>query len=155
MAKPAFATPLRAIIDTNVWISGIFFRRGLPAYLLSAWRDDLFSVVVTREILAELEAQLQKKSVQFAAPPGLAAEWLRFIRTYGIPVAAQGKVVGVCRDPKDDPFLDAAISGEARFLVTGDKDLLSLVRYQTVQIVTPREFAEHLNLSGQSGDQSK
>ena len=29
-----------------------------------------------------------------------------------------------CRDPKDDKFLELAISGDARYLVTGDRDLL-------------------------------
>lgn len=146
MAEPALPSPTRTIIDTNVWISGIFFRRGLPARLLAAWRDDLYRIVVTREILAELETQLRQKSAHFAAPPGLADEWLRLIATYAILIPAQGKVVGVCRDPKDNQFLDAAISGEAPFLVTGDKDLLSLVQYQTVEIVSPRAFAALLKL---------
>lgn len=146
MAEPALTAPIKAIIDTNVWISGIFFRRGLPARLLAAWRDDFYRIVVTREILAELEVQLQQKSARFATSPGLAAEWLRLIRTYAILIPAQGTVSGVCRDPKDDKFLDAAVSATAPLLVTGDKDLLTLARYQNVQIVTPRQFAEELRL---------
>lgn len=155
MLEPEVTSPFKAIIDTNVWISGIFFRRGLPARLLRAWRDDLYRIVVTREILAELAAQLQRKSAQFAAPPELADEWLRYIRTYAHLVPANNTVVGVCRDPKDDQFLDAAISGDAPFLVTGDKDLLSLGRYETVQIVSPREFATLLNLPGTTEGKSK
>ncbi len=143
---PEMSSPITAVIDTNVWISGIFFRRGLPARLLLSWRDERFRVIVTREILAELEEQLKRKSIQFAAPHGLAEEWIAYIRAYAHLVAAEGTVDGICRDPKDDQFLDAAISGDAQFLVTGDGDLLSLTRYQSVQIVSPRAFASVLHL---------
>lgn len=139
--------PIIAVLDTNVWISGIFFRRGLPAQILRAWRDERFQVAATREILAELTEQLHRKEVQFAAPSGLADEWMVYIRTYTHLFPASGTVVGVCRDPKDDKFLDAAISATAPFLVTGDKDLLTLAHFQNIQIVTPRQFAGALGLA--------
>lgn len=45
-----------------------------------------------------------------------------------------------CRDPKDNKFLDVAISGEADYLVSGDKDLLILHPYRNVSIITPGDF---------------
>ena len=52
---------LVAVLDTNVWVSGIFFRRGIPATILRAWRDRRFEIVVTAETLGELERELQEK----------------------------------------------------------------------------------------------
>lgn len=135
-----------AVLDTNVWISGIFFRRGLPALLLRAWLDDRFHVAATPAVLDELGEKLQRKAVQFAATAGLADEWMAYIRTYARLFPASGTVVGVCRDPKDDQFLDAAVSAAAPFLVTGDMDLLTLAQHRDVRIVTPRQFAEELRL---------
>jgi hypothetical protein len=50
--------------------------------------------------------------------------------------------VSVCRDSKDDKFLSLALDGEADVLVTGDKDLLTLERFQKTEIITPRDFLE-------------
>lgn len=48
----------------------------------------------------------------------------------------------VCRDPDDDWVLAAAVAGRAEMVVSGDKDLLSLKKYQGVPILTPRQFIE-------------
>lgn len=50
--------------------------------------------------------------------------------------------VSVCRGPKDDKFLSLAFDSKADFPVTGDKDLLTLERYQKTEIITPRDFPE-------------
>ena len=45
-----------------------------------------------------------------------------------------------CRDPSGDKFLELAVSGEASLIVTGDRDLLALTPFRTVEIVTPAQF---------------
>jgi putative PIN family toxin of toxin-antitoxin system len=137
---------LAIVLDTNVWISGIFFRRGVPARILAAWRDDRFEIVVTPDTLAELETKLRQKTIQFGADPTLADEWLDYIRTYARQVLAAGVAAGVCRDPKDDQFLDAAVSSGARYIVSGDKDLQALDIYQQIKVLSPREFVELMGL---------
>jgi putative PIN family toxin of toxin-antitoxin system len=137
---------LAIVLDTNVWISGIFFRRGVPARILAAWRDDRFEIVVTPDTLAELETKLRQKTIQFRADPTLADEWLDYIRTYARQVPPAGVAAGVCRDPKDDQFLDAAVSGGAQYIVSGDKDLQALDIYQQVKVLPPREFVELMGL---------
>ncbi len=52
------------------------------------------------------------------------------------------EIINVCRDPKDDKLLELATSGNADFLVTGDKDLLVLNPFRGVEIITPRKFLE-------------
>lgn len=46
----------------------------------------------------------------------------------------------VCRDPKDNCFLDLAVNGKADFLITGDDDLLVLNSFQDVEIMTAVAF---------------
>jgi putative PIN family toxin of toxin-antitoxin system len=139
-------TDLAVVLDTNVWISGIFFRRGIPARILAAWRDHRFEVVVTLDTLSELETQLRQKTIQFGTDPTLADEWLDHVRTYTRQVPPAGIAAGLCRDPKDDQFLDAAVSGGARYIVSGDKDLQALDTYQHVKVLSPREFVELMGL---------
>jgi putative PIN family toxin of toxin-antitoxin system len=48
----------------------------------------------------------------------------------------------VCRDPKDDKFLELAVAGNASWIVSGDQDLLTLKQFQQVEIISPRDFLE-------------
>jgi len=128
------------VLDTSVWVSGVFFARGNPYQVLRAWRDHRFEVVYTPEALAEIEAKLREKAAAFGADVADVLEWIAYIQTYALIVPASGAGTGVCRDPKDDKFLDAAVSGGARYIVSGDQDLLTLGEYQGVKIVTSKEF---------------
>ncbi len=48
--------------------------------------------------------------------------------------------VQMCRDPKDDKFLDLAVNGNADYIVTGDKDLLSMQRILGTLIISPADY---------------
>lgn len=54
-------------------------------------------------------------------------------------------VVNDCRDPKDNKFLEIAISGNADCIVSGDKDLMVLHPYRGISILTPMQFLEQAN----------
>lgn len=136
---------IRAVLDTNVWISGIFFGRGIPAELLQKWRDGRYEIFMTVATLAELENVLQRKVAQFAAPPALATEWIKYIETYSTFVDATAHYGGTSRDAKDDMMLEAAIAGQVQYLVTGDNDLLVIGQIGDVAIIKPRQFLDILD----------
>ena len=140
------STNLTVVIDTNVWISGIFFRRGIPASILRAWRDSRFEIVATSETLAELEQKLREKATRFGADLAFVEEWIAYIKTFARIIPVTRIVSDVCRDPDDDKFLDAALSGGAEYIVSGDHDLQVLGEYQNVQVLSPRAFAELLGI---------
>jgi hypothetical protein len=48
--------------------------------------------------------------------------------------------INICRDPKDDKFLELAFSGKADFIVTGDQDLLVLNPFRNIEIITANVF---------------
>jgi putative PIN family toxin of toxin-antitoxin system len=140
------SSALVVVLDTNVWISGVFFRRGVPASILRAWRDRRFEIVVTPETLAELERKLREKVAEFGADPALAGEWVTYVETFARVVSTTATVGGVCRDPDDDKFLSAALGGRASYIISGDRDLQVLGEYQDVKVLSPREFAELLGI---------
>jgi putative PIN family toxin of toxin-antitoxin system len=138
----------RAVVDTNLFVSGTFFRRGDPYRVLMAWRAGRFALLVPGFQHAEL--------VDVFSQP-------KFVGRYGLAVididelfaglAAAEPVVPVARmpldvrDPRDAPILAAALGG-ADFLVNGDKDLLVLrddPRLGGLRIVTASEFLEVLD----------
>jgi predicted nucleic acid-binding protein len=67
------------------------------------------------------------------------AELLQALAQGSVLVSGRGKVKA-SRDPEDDKFLAAAVEAEARFVVTGDRDLLDLKSYRRVRIVRPARF---------------
>ena len=67
------------------------------------------------------------------------AELLQALAQGSMVVPGRSKIEA-SRDPDDDKFLAAAIEAEARFVVTGDRDLLDLRRYRNVRIITPARF---------------
>lgn len=138
--------PLVVVLDTSVWISGVFFQRGIPAAILRAWAARRFEIVATPETLAELERKLREKVTQFRAEPDLAKEWIAFVNAFAQIIPATTTISGVCRDSNDDMFLSAALSGEARYIVSSDHDLQVLDEHQGVKVLSLREFAELLGI---------
>ena len=133
---------LRVVIDTSVWLSGIFWH-GIPHRVLEAWRAGDFEVVVSEETMAELERKLAEKVAEFGADPGIAEEWMTLIGEEAFPVEPRERIQA-CRDADDDKFLEAAIASQAAFVVSGDKDLTAMAHFRDVEIVTPRQFLRHL-----------
>ena len=52
--------------------------------------------------------------------------------------------VHICRDPKDNMFLELAVNGSPDFIVTGARDLLALEVFQQIQILTPASFVDRI-----------
>jgi len=89
---------------------------------------------------------LWEKVAEFGADPALAGEWVAYVKTFARVVSATGAADGLCRDPDDDKFLDAALSSGAGYIVSSDHDLQVLGEYQGVKVLSPREFAELLGI---------
>lgn len=131
---------MRIVVDTNVLASAVFFG-GKPGELLRLILTRSVSAVATQEILDEyqdtIDYLLEKykgRELHFSAVPIFSAMEI-------IPVKNH---VAVCRDPDDDKFISCALDGQCYYVVSGDKDLLTLKKYRHVKIVTVSEFLEIL-----------
>lgn len=67
---------------------------------------------------------------------------LKYIFNEGAIKVIPKEKVNVCRDPKDNMFLELSLSGNADYLVTGDKDLLEIKEFKGTKIIKPKEFLE-------------
>lgn len=133
---------LRAVIDTNVLVSGIVFR-GKPHRILQALIDQRIQAATSRFLLAELAEILSKKMNYSAAEINRLIEKLEELTEIVHPE----EIIKVCRDPSDNRVLEAAVAGNCEFIITGDKDLLILKKYQTVRILTPSEFIAGIEMN--------
>ncbi len=136
---------IRAVIDTNVLISGLLTNRGYTGQIVEALLQDRFKVVVSYSILTELMRVCALPKLSSYPSIGQRGTLLAvFLSLIGeiYPGVVHQRVIA--DDPDDDFVLACAIEGEADYIVTGDHHLLELEQHQGVQIITPKEFAELL-----------
>lgn len=127
---------MRVVLDTNVFVSGIFFS-GPPAHILRAWRNGRIEIVYSPAIFLEYERVVSELGSEF---PGVSGRpFLDLLAHYG-ELVYPGHVAGVsCRDPEDLKFLDYLLHSKAQCLVTGDKDLVD-AQVRGAVVLTPRQF---------------
>jgi putative PIN family toxin of toxin-antitoxin system len=128
---------LIVVIDTNVWISALVFSKpgSVPGRVLK--RIVNTDKLATSEELRNEIHRILTESCHWS--PQRAVRQLDEIEI-GAMVVRLRHNLHVCRDPKDDMFLECAALAEADVIVTGDKDLLSLGRYGSTRIITPIEY---------------
>lgn len=130
---------MRIILDTNVFVSGIFFS-GPPHRVLEAWRNGKLKLVISPEILDEYRRVGAALAEQF---PNVSLERiLELVMIHAEMVAAPPLSEPVCADPDDDKFFACAIDSKTLCIVSGDKHLLQVSGYQGVRVLKPRDFVD-------------
>jgi len=136
---------IRAVIDTNILIRAIIKPQGTVGPVIAALRSGLFQIVFSKPLLDELTAKLVLPRIQdkYSLADEDIIDYLTFLALRAHLIEPD-EVVSVCRDPKDNMVLEAAFSGEAQFIVTGDEDLLVLNPFRDIEIVAPSVFLGRL-----------
>ncbi|MGN6700823.1 MAG: PIN domain-containing protein [Thermomicrobiales bacterium] len=120
--------PIRAVVDSNVFVSGLILQRGKPFELLNAWRRQAFVLHMADEQREELRDVLSRPEL---------------IEAYQVTQEDKDRLFSLL-DTDDVHILAAAFGGKADYLVTGDrKHLLPLAgrpELGALQIVTVTEF---------------
>lgn len=133
---------MKIIIDTNVVISGAFFG-GYPRKVIEAVASREVSACATAEIIDEyleiVDEMIERKQGH------LRRDILDPFLTQTELIEARSSV-SVSRDPDDDKFIACAIDAKAVYIVSGDKDLLDIERYEGIEIITAADFCRrHLS----------
>jgi putative PIN family toxin of toxin-antitoxin system len=130
---------VRVVLDTNVFVSGVFFS-GHPNIILQAWRNGKIKLVVSAEILEEYRRIGELLAARFN---GVDLEpFLALLAVEADVVFAPSIGESICDDPDDDIFIYCAISGNSRCIVSGDKELKRVSGYSGIEIISPRMFVE-------------
>ena len=133
---------MKIVLDTNVVVSAAVSPKGPPAEIVRAWRAHSFTWVTSPLLLDELERTLFSPRIRryLAWGEDEIAEFLATVRQ-AAEVTSPTRQIDVIRDdPADNRVLEAAVSAQADYIVSGDHDLLNLKTYEGVQIVTPARF---------------
>ena len=130
---------MRIILDTNVFISGIFFS-GPPSQIIKAWGNQSLQIVLSQEILDEYQRVANELSSKFPSVDILPI--IEMVTIHGNFVDTQDVYITVCEDPDDNKFIECAIASNCTIIVSGDKHLLKLTDFKGITVFNPRDFME-------------
>ncbi|KAB2931877.1 MAG: putative toxin-antitoxin system toxin component, PIN family [Rhodocyclaceae bacterium] len=138
------ASPLPVVIDTNLVLSALVFAEGRLTPLRQAWQAQRIRPLVSRVTAAELIRVLAYPKFRLTPEEQreLLADYLPCCETVRIPDPPPK--TPACRDAFDVPFLQLALAGKAKALVTGDRDLLSLARGFACPNLSAERFIDSL-----------
>jgi putative PIN family toxin of toxin-antitoxin system len=128
----------RVVLDTNVLISGLLFK-GKLSRIVELWQKGKIVPIISKETFEELRTVLEysKFSLSHVEIKSLIEhEILPFFEVVNV----SKHVKGACRDAGDDKFISCALSANADCIVTGDKDLSDLRKYQSIKIIHASDF---------------
>lgn len=130
---------MRVVLDTNVFISGVFFG-GQPGKVLSAWRDGRVRLVLSLQILEEYVEVLHRLEKLY--PPVEVKPAIDLILAGSEIITAPPLEKPASSDPDDDKFIACALASKAKVIISGDKHLLDMEGFQDLEIVRPSAFVK-------------
>ena len=139
---------LKAVIDTNQFVSSLINKKGPPAQLIEAWRNHYYVLITAKDILAEIRRVLSYPHIsqKYCISQDDIESLMSLIEHEGIVLSETIKLDVVKEDPEDNKILACAIGAKADYIVSGDKHLRDLRQYQGIPIITVVEFLKLLNI---------
>ncbi len=130
---------MRVVLDTSVIVAA-FASRGLCSEVFEVCVSS-HTIVFSEHILSEIKEKLIHK---IKLPHKIVPSIIGYLREVSETVKPEMIDTHICKDKDDIKILETALSGNARFIITGDGDLLVLKKYKEIEIITPREFWNRL-----------
>ncbi len=130
---------IKAVVDTNVFVSGIFLEGNFCSQIIDLWRLREINMISSLEIVRELGETLRDFKIKM--PEGMINEWQNKIIENAIIVEPKEKLDIVKNDPKDNKFFEAAVAGNAEYIISQDKKhILCIKEYRGIKTISPGEF---------------
>lgn len=133
---------LRAILDTNIVVSGTISSSGAPFEVLEAWRHRRFTLVTSPQILSEVQRVFGYPRIRkaYGLDQATIEQVVARLAKYAVVTPGDLAIDAIKEDPADDMFLACAVEGDADFIVSGDSHLLDLRTFRGAEILTARRF---------------
>ncbi len=127
---------LRVVIDTNIYISAIFWG-GKPRQIVDMGRDGHIFIFTSLDIEKEIGDRL---AVKFHLAEDEVSRIMLDFGTLTIPIKPTKKISFIKDDPDDDKFLECGIACQANYIVSGDSHLQRAKEFEGIKILSPSDF---------------
>ncbi|MGA1840826.1 MAG: putative toxin-antitoxin system toxin component, PIN family [bacterium] len=134
---------LRAVIDTNLFISGLFGKKDATStQLQDLWISDEFELATSIEIMKEVSRVLQYPKIKQKLHPKdeTIKRFFHLIFRKAIITKDIYKTDKITEDPEDNKFLACALESKADFIISGDKHLRNLKQFHGIRILDAKTF---------------
>ena len=128
---------MKIVLDANVIVAA-FASRGLCESIFELCLSE-HELILCEDLLNEIARNLQRKIKLPVTMVHIIKEFLQEHATMFNPVSLPQDA---CRDADDIKILGLAIASSADYIITGDKDLLTLEKYKEIPILSPRSFSD-------------
>ena len=128
----------RFVVDNNILVSALLVKKSAPFQVISKI-EERGVILYSEATLLELNQVLsRKKFVKYFTIEEKQAFIFKLLEKSELVEIEES--INICRDPKDDKFLELAFSGKADFIIAGDQDLLVLNPFRNIEIITANDF---------------
>ena len=133
---------IRAVIDTNLFVSGIFGKNSLTTKLQNLWIDQEIELATSLEITQEVSRVLAYPKIRekIGITDEATRRFFRLVFRKAVITKDIYKSDRITSDPTDSKFLACALETKADYIVSGDKHLLELKHFHGIQIVDVKTF---------------
>jgi putative PIN family toxin of toxin-antitoxin system len=129
---------MRTVVDTGVIVSAVLLPHSQPRQALDA-AASRGKLLVSKATVAELDEVLRRPKFDKYVSEEKRLEFLAAL-VHAAEAIEITEIIAECRDPKDNKFLELAVSGNADHIISGDADLVTLHPFRGVAILTPQAF---------------
>lgn len=137
---------IKAVLDTNIVVSGIISPKGSPRKIVELARREVFKTVTSVSINHEILDVLHRDYIYstYNLSEEIIDDISAFLYEGTFLTEDHYSVSKIKRDPEDNKFIGCALEGEVDYIVSGDEHLLSLKHYKGIQIVDANSFLKIL-----------
>ena len=134
---------MRVVLDTNIFISGIFWEGNYCSQIIDSWREGKIMLVSSLDMVQELLDTIRDFKIEM--PEEMIQEWRTMIIENSVMIVPTTKLDIVKNDPDDNKFFEAAVAGKAQYIVSQDKKhVLSIPEFRGIKTIHPQEFVKLL-----------
>ena len=133
---------MKAVLDTNVWLSGIFWK-GEASRIIEKAEDKEFLIIISEDILSEIADVLNRESKFHKYLLNLKLnieDLIRTILSLSELIETKTKLNVVKSDSKDNIILEVALESRADYIISYDNHLLNMIEFRGIKIINPAEF---------------
>ena len=132
---------MRVVVDANIYISALISASGAPALVVNRWLEGDFDVLVSQPIVEEiLRVTAYKRLQKYKRLRESRLEFVALLAEQAIWVEPNETVDVVSDDESDNRYIECAVSGNARYIVSGDPHLLDVGEYRGIRLISPSDF---------------
>ena len=131
---------LKVVLDTNIIVSALLVKQGLPALILSLGISQKIQLCYSPALMTEYQEVTKRKRFKFKKEDveGVLAD----IKRVGLEVIPTQTITLITRDPQDNRILEASQKAKANYIITGNKRHFPFSKFKKARIISPREFIE-------------